>query len=156
MTSITSFFGSSEFVVAVVVTLLVAVSAYLSIAETALLRITRSRAQSMIDDGRWGSRHLLQLASHPDRFMNPLKLIVLSLLLTEAAVIGAVFEHHHGVKGFVVSGVVNVFVVYVLADAAPRLWALEHLERAAQLTASPVFRLVSFWPGRRLFASCFS
>jgi len=153
MSGITSFFGSSEFVVTVVVSLLIAASAYLSIAETALLRITRSRAQSMIDDGRWGSRHLLQLTSHPDRFMNPLKLIVLSLLLTEAAIIGAVFEHHQGFKGLVASGIVNVFVVYVLADAAPRLWALEHLEKAAQLTASPVYLLVSFWPVRLLSAA---
>ncbi len=150
MSSISSFFGSSEFVVTVVVASLIAVSAYLSIAETALLRITRSRAQSMIDDGRWGTRHLLQLTSHPDRFMNPLKLIVLSLLLTEAAIVGAVFEHHRGLQGLAVSGVVNVLVVYVLADAAPRLWALEHLERAAQLTASPVFLLVRFWPVRLL------
>jgi CBS domain containing-hemolysin-like protein len=150
MTAITSFFGSSEFVVSVVVVALIAASAYLSIAETALLRITRSRAQSMIDDGRWGSRHLLQLTSHPDRFMNPLKLIVLSFLLTEAAIIGVVFERDSGLQGLIVSGVANVFVVYVLADALPRMWAHQHLERAAQLTSSPVHLLVRLWPVRLL------
>ncbi|MBU6330744.1 MAG: hemolysin family protein, partial [Acidobacteria bacterium] len=40
----------------------------------------------------------------------------------------------------------------VLADAAPRLWALEHLERAAQLTATPTYLLVRLWPVRLLAA----
>ncbi|MBU6330664.1 MAG: DUF21 domain-containing protein, partial [Acidobacteria bacterium] len=152
MDPIVSFFGSSEFLVALVVLALIAVSAFLSIAETALLRMTRSRAQSMIDDGKWGSRDLLQLTSHPDRFMNPLKLLVLSCLLVEAAIIGAVFERHHGLQGLLIASAVNVLVVYVLADAAPRLWALEHLERAAQLTATPTYLLVRLWPVRLVAA----
>ncbi|NCY15460.1 MAG: HlyC/CorC family transporter [Actinobacteria bacterium] len=150
MDPIISYFGSSEFLVTIVVVVLIAMSAFLSVAETALLRMTRSRAQSMIEDGKWGTRNLLQLTSHPDRFMNPLKLIVLSCLLVEAAVVGAVFERHHGVRGLVISSIVNVFVVYVLADAAPRLWALEHMETAAQLTATPVYVLVGLWPIRLL------
>jgi CBS domain containing-hemolysin-like protein len=146
--SVSSFLGSGDFVIALVVAALIAVSAFLSIAETALLRMTRSRAQAMIEDGKWGSRNLLHLTSHPDRFMNPLKLMVLSCLLLEAAIVGAVFEHDHGLRGLIISSVVNVFVVYVLADAVPRLWALEHMERAAQLTATPVSLLVRLWPIR--------
>lgn len=148
MDSVSSFLGSGDFVIALVVVALIAVSAFLSIAETALLRMTRSRAQAMIDDGRWGSRNLLQLASHPDRFMNHLKLMVLSCLVLEAAIVGAVFEYRDGLRGLILSSIVNVFVVYVLADAAPRLWALEHMERAAQLTATPVSLLVRLWPIR--------
>jgi CBS domain containing-hemolysin-like protein len=148
MDSVSSFLGSGDFVIALVVAALIAVSAFLSIAETALLRMTRSRAQAMIDDGRWGSRNLLHLASHPDRFMNHLKLMVLSCLVLEAAIVGAVFEYRDGLRGLVLSSIVNVFVVYVLADAAPRLWALEHMERAAQLTATPVSLLVRLWPIR--------
>ena len=153
MDRIVSFFGSTEFVITLVVVGLIAVSAYLSVAETALLRMTRSRAQAMIDEGRWGTRNLLQLTSHPDRFMNPLKLIVLSCLLVEAAVVGATFEHHQGLRGLVLSSIINVFVVYVLADAAPRLWALEHLEKAVQLTATPVYLLVGLWPIRMVSAA---
>ncbi len=148
MHAIVSYFGSSEFVVTVIVVVLIGVSAFLSVAETALLRMTRSRAQSMIDDGKWGTRRLLALTSHPDRFMNPLKLIVLSCLLLEAAVVGAAFERHQGLRGLLLSSIVNVFVVFVLADAAPRMWALKHLERAAQITATPVFVIVSLWPVR--------
>ena len=148
MDSVSSFLGSGDFVIALVVVALIAVSAFLSIAETALLRMTRSRAQAMIDDGRWGSKNLLQLASHPDRFMNHLKLMVLSCLVLEAAIVGAVFEYRDGLSGLILSSIVNVFVVYVLADAAPRLWALEHMERAAQLTATPVSLLVRLWPIR--------
>ena len=148
MDSVSSFLGSGDFVIALVVVALIAVSAFLSIAETALLRMTRSRAQAMIDDGRWGSKNLLQLASHPDRFMNHLKLMVLSCLVLEAAIVGAVFEYRDGLRGLILSSIVNVFAVYVLADAAPRLWALEHMERAAQLTATPVSLLVRLWPIR--------
>jgi CBS domain containing-hemolysin-like protein len=150
MDPIVAYFGSSEFLLTLLVIALIAVSAFLSVAETALLRMTRSRAQSMIEDGRWGTKNLLQLTSHPDRFMNPLKLIVLSCLLVEAAVVGAAFERHQGMRGLVISSIVNVFVVYVLADSAPRLWALEHLEKAAQLTATPVYLLVGLWPIRLL------
>ena len=135
---------------AVAVILLIAVSAYLSIAESMLARMTTVRAQAMIDDGRWGTRHLLSLTAHPARVMNPLKLLVLACLLGESAIVGAAFVRATGTLGLVIALVVNVAVVFVLADAVPRLWTGEHLERAAQFTSTPVHHLVRLWPLRAL------
>ena len=135
---------------AVAVILLIAVSAYLSIAESMLARMTTVRAQAMIDDGRWGTGHLLSLTAHPARVMNPLKLLVLACLLGESAIVGAAFVRATGTLGLVIALVVNVAVVFVLADAVPRLWTGEHLERAAQFTSTPVHHLVRLWPLRAL------
>jgi CBS domain containing-hemolysin-like protein len=45
---------------------------------------------------------------------------------------------------------INVVVVFVLAEAAPKTWAIEHPEKAALLAAPPVSLLSSFWPLRVL------
>jgi len=40
------------------------------LAETALTRMTRSKAQALADESRWGGERLLDLVSHPERFLN--------------------------------------------------------------------------------------
>src|SRR4029077_16970474 len=44
----------------------------------------------------------------------------------------------------------EVCVIFVIAEAAPKTWAVQHGERAALLTARPVAALVRFWPLRVL------
>ena len=43
-----------------------------------------------------------------------------------------------GAWGVAVATFVNVVVVFVLAEAAPKTWAVQHPERSALLSARPV------------------
>ena len=61
---------SSEVAMLVVIIVLLLVSVFLAMAETALTRMTRSKAQALAEEGRWGSARLLELVSHPERFLN--------------------------------------------------------------------------------------
>jgi CBS domain containing-hemolysin-like protein len=135
-------------IVAIVVLLLVSV--FLALAETALTRMTRSKAQALADEGRSGSGPLNRLVSHPERFLNPVLLVVLVCQLVQATLVGIVAANLLGAIGVAVATFFNVVVVFVFAEAAPKTWAIQHSERAALLSARPVSWLVSFWPLRML------
>ncbi len=84
--------------------------------------------------------------AHPERFINPLLLVVLGLQAVQTALTTLLAEQLFGSIGVAVGVFVNVVVVFVLAEAAPKTWAIQHPERAGLLTARPVRALARFWP----------
>lgn len=134
----------------IAIAVLLAVSVFLALAETALTRMTRSKAQGLAEEGRRGAETLVRLVAHPERFLNPVLLVVLVCQLVQATLVGIVSARLLGALGVVVATVFNVVVVFVLAEAAPKTWAVQHPERAALLAARPVSALVGFWPLRVL------
>jgi CBS domain containing-hemolysin-like protein len=139
--------GSDTLMLVVIVVLLV-VSTFLAVAETALTRISRAKASALVEEGRSGARQLLALVEHPERFLNPVLLVVLVCQTVQAALTGVVADRLFGPWGVAVAVFVNVVIVFVLAEAAPKTWALLHPERAALLSARPVSALVAFAPLR--------
>jgi len=123
----------------------------LAVAETALTRINRSKANALVEEGRPGAHHLLALVEKPERFLNPLLLVILVCQVVEAALAGVLADRLWGGWGLVGVIVLNVIVVFVFAEAAPKTWAVLHPERAALLAARPVSALVAF-PLLRLVA----
>jgi putative hemolysin len=140
--------GGPEFVMLVVIVVLFVASTFLALAETALTRMTRSKAQAMADDRRPGSAKLLWLVAHPDRFLNPVLLMVLMCQLVMASLTGILANHWFGVWGVAVATFVNVVVVFVLAEAAPKTWAIQNPEQSALMAAGPVTLLARLWPVR--------
>jgi putative hemolysin len=134
----------------IVIVVLFVMSMFLALAETALTRMTRSKAQSLADDGRAGGVHLLRLVAHPERFLNPVLLVVLVCQLVQASLIGILADQWFGGWGVAIAMFFNVAVVFVLAEAAPKTWAIQHPEQAALLAAGPVALLARFWPVRIL------
>jgi CBS domain containing-hemolysin-like protein len=112
--------------------------------------MTQSKAQALADEERPGSRALMRLVSHPERFLNPILLVVLVCQLVQATLTGIVASNLFGAFGVAVATFFNVVLVFVLAEAAPKTWAIQHPERAALGSARPVSALVSFWPLRML------
>ncbi len=55
-----------------------------------------------------------------------------------------------GGLGVVVGLFINVVIVFVIAEAAPKTWAVQHTEHAALLAAGPVHALTRFWPLRMI------
>ncbi len=135
-------------VVAVVV-LLVA-SAFLALAETSLVRMTRAKAAALADAGRRGSRDLVRLTENPQGFLNPVLLLVLICQLVVATVVGLLASSWFGVWGVLVATVFEIVAIFVLGEAVPKNWAVHHPEQAALFSAPLVSTMVRFPPIRML------
>jgi CBS domain containing-hemolysin-like protein len=140
--------STTEWAMLATIVVLLLVSVFLAMAETALTRMTRSKAQALADDNRWGANRLLELVSHPERFLNGVLLVVLVCQLVQATLTGVLADRLFGPWGIAVATFVNVVLVFVLAEAAPKTWAIEHPEQAALVAAPPVAAMVRFWPLR--------
>ena len=141
--------GAQTAMIATIVVMLLA-SVFLALAETALTRMTRAKALALQEDDRRGARRLVELVSHPERFLNVVLLVVLVCQLVQATLTGIVSAQLFGAWGVAVATFLNVVVVFVLAEAAPKTWAIEHPERAALIAAPPVSALSRFGPLRLL------
>ncbi|MFN8039124.1 MAG: hemolysin family protein [Acidimicrobiales bacterium] len=136
----------TEIALLVVIFLLIVVSAFLALAETALTRISRARAASLVEDGRHGAVRLQELIAQPERFLNPVLLVVLVCQVVQAALTGVLADRLFGPWGIAAATFVNVVLVFVFAEAAPKTWAVLNPDRAALLSAAPVSALVRFPP----------
>lgn len=139
-------FGSTELELTVAVLGLLLLSIFLAMAETALTRISPMRARSIAAEGGLGSRRLPQLVERPEQFLNVVLLVVLVCQLVQATLVGILGERVFGPWGVVFATIVNVVVVFVVAEAIPKTWAIEHTERAARLSATPVWWISRLWP----------
>ena len=135
------------YVAAIVV--LIAVAGFLAMAETALTRMNRVKALSLEDEGRRGATTLVRLVEHPDRWLNAVLLVLLTCQLVTATLVGFLADRF-GPWGVVIATGFEVCVIFVIAEAAPKTWAVQHSERAALLVARPIAALVRFWPLRVL------
>src|SRR5438874_5861890 len=118
-------------------------------AETALTRTNRVKAMALEDEGHRGAATLVRLSEHPDRWLNTVLLVLLTCQLVTATLVGFLADRF-GPWGVVIALGFEVCVIFVIAEAAPKTWAVQHSERAALLVARPVAALVRFWPLRVL------
>ena len=135
--------------VALVAVLLV-VSGFLAAAETSLVRVSKSRARVLSEEGRRGSRALASLVTSPERFLNPVLLLVLVCQLTSATLVGVVAGHLFGPAGVIVATVCEVVVIFVLFEAIPKNFAVAHPDVTALVSAPLVAGLLRVAPVRWL------
>jgi CBS domain containing-hemolysin-like protein len=134
-------------VVAIIV--LIGFTGFLALSETALTRMNRVKALSLEDEGKRAASTLVRLTEHPERWLNPVLLVLLTCQLVTATLVGFLADRF-GPWGVVIATAFEVCVIFVVAEAAPKTWAVQHGERAALLAARPVAALVRFWPLRVL------
>jgi CBS domain containing-hemolysin-like protein len=139
--------GSDWILLAVVIVLIIA-SAFLALSETALTRINRIKAITLEEEGRRGAHALVQLVEHPERFLNPVLLLLLVCHLVVGSLVGYLAERLFGARGLIGGILFEVVVIFVFAEAAPKTWAVQHIERAALLVARPVYAIANFPPIR--------
>ncbi|MBV8159918.1 MAG: HlyC/CorC family transporter [Acidimicrobiia bacterium] len=135
------------YVIGIVV--LIGAAGFLAMAETALTRMSRVKALALEDEGRRSAANLLRLVEHPERWLNPVLLVLLTCQLVTATLVGFLADRF-GPWGVVAATGFEVCVIFVIAEAAPKTWAVQHADRAALLAARPVAALVHFWPLRVL------
>jgi CBS domain containing-hemolysin-like protein len=133
-------------VVAVVV--LVATAAFLAAAETALTNLPRVRAIALVEEHHRGAPALLRILEQRERVLNPVLLLVLVCHLVAATIVGVVATRYLGTFGIVVAVFVEVLLIFVFAEAAPKTYALQHPERTAIFVAPVVDVLARFPPVR--------
>ena len=110
--------------------------------------MNKVKAMTLAEEQPRRGRALLRLIGHPERFLNPLLLVLLVCQLVQATLVGILSERLFGTIGIIIATVFNVVIVFVFAEAAPKTWALQHPERSALLVARPVAALVAFPPIR--------
>lgn len=128
--------------------LLLVAAAFLAMAETSLTRLPHARAKALLEEGRRGAASLEHLLANRQRALNPVLLAVLTCHLSAAVMLGIVAHSYFGAPGLVLATVIEIVAIFVLAEAAPKTYALEHPEQSALLVAPVVNGLVDFAPYR--------
>jgi putative hemolysin len=136
--------GDTWLVVAVAILLLF--SGFFAMAETSLVRMNKSRARALRDQGRRGARPLVRLTERPETFLNPLLLLVLVCQLVSATMVGVLAGHLFGAAGVFVATALEVIVIFVVFEAIPKNFAVQHLDATALATAPIVGAILRFWP----------
>ena len=100
--------GASDTYLIVAVAVLLMLSGFFALSETSLTRMSKSRARSLRDQGRHGAKALVGLADAPEKFLNPLLLLVLICQLVSATMVGVLAAprlrgrghlHRHRLRG---------------------------------------------------------
>jgi len=131
-----------ELAAAAAVIVMIAVAALLAVAETSITRISTARAEALVEEGRRGARVLRRLIDQRERVLNPLLLVALGCQLGAATILAVLVDRRWGMGAVVMVFVIELIVIFVLAEALPKSWSLAHPDRSATLIA-PVARVVS-------------
>jgi putative hemolysin len=133
----------------VAVGLILVMLVFLAVAETALNRISKVKAEALAESLDTRASHaLVRLVAHPERFINPVLVTVTFLQTGQAFLTSLLAARLFGPVGVVVGFVLNVVVFFVLSEAMPKTWAVLSAERAGLATARLTEMIVSFPPLR--------
>ncbi|MEO7429208.1 MAG: hemolysin family protein [Acidimicrobiales bacterium] len=138
-----------DWLLAGVVVVLFLFSIVLAVAETALTRVSKAKAQALAETAGKRGEALLSLVEHQE-WLNPTLLLVLSTQLVQAATLGVLAGRVLGGWGVVGATALNVTLFFVVAEVAPKTWAIQHTERAALAAAPPIKALAGWGPLRLL------
>jgi len=140
-------FSGTDVWMLVAIVILLLILAFLAMAETALNRISKVKAQAIADSmGTRSARQLARLAHHPERFINALLVTITICQTAQAFLTSILADRLFGTVGLIVAFVLNVVVFFVLAEAVPKTYAVLHPERAALVSTGPTAALVGFPP----------
>ena len=150
---------------------LVLLAAVLAVAETAFTHLGRARAEA-IDNARSGKSRdknrddegdgtangdetdpahagvLVALLERRSAVLNPVLFLVLVCHLAVATIVAVVAYDNWGLSAVLVALGIELVVIYVVAEAAPKTWALENTDRAAVRVAPLVRGLAALAPLR--------
>ena len=132
----------------VAIVVLLVLTAGLTAAEAALARITRPRAEDLAAEGRRHGDVLADVVRRPEQTITTLVFLRIACLLAHATLVGALANDVLGPVGMGVAIALDVAVVFVLAETAPKTWAVLDPERVALAVARPVRAVAAVAPLR--------
>lgn len=123
------------------IALLVVIAALIAAGETALTRISHARAESLAAENLPGAAALADLLTDREASLAPLLLLRIIFHLAAATIVTVLVIDRAGTGWVAFVVALEVVGLYVLAEAMPRTWALQHPDTAAR-RAAPVVRVV--------------
>ncbi|MEY2419203.1 MAG: magnesium and cobalt exporter, family [Actinomycetota bacterium] len=141
---------SGDVILGVIIVVLLILATFLALAETSVTRLSKHKAQVLADERRRGAKELVRITDHPERYLNPVLLVVLGSHLAIGSLVGLIAERRFGAAGFVLGIVFEIIFIFVIGEAAPKTWAVLNSERAALIVAKPVVAIGDFPPMRFL------
>ncbi|MCU1394508.1 MAG: hypothetical protein JWM34_2936 [Ilumatobacteraceae bacterium] len=139
-------FTQTDALMVAAIFVLLVILAFCSAAEMGLSRMTKPKADSLLDQGHKSAKVLAKLVADPERWINPLLLTVFICQIVQSTLTAVVFDDLFGTWGVVAGVFINVLVFFVFAEAVPKTYAVLFPQRAALLTARPAAALVAFPP----------
>ena len=138
-------FGAPQMAMVLILIVLIVSAGFLALSETALTRMSRIRAAALADEGKKGAHTLKRLVDHPERFLNPLLLLLLVCHTVSGILVSQLFAPI-GFVGLALGVGAEISVIFVLAESWPKTWAVQRHDRAALLCAPFVAAVVAFPP----------
>lgn len=136
---------TSDWLIATAIVVLFLLSIVLAVAETALTRVSKAKAQALAETKGKKGEVLLSLVEHQE-WLNPTLLVVLSAQLVQSTLLGVLASRLFGPWGVLAATVLNVTLFFVVAEVAPKTWAIQHTDRAALAAARPIKALANWGP----------
>ncbi len=124
---------------------LLALSAFFSIAETAMMAINRYRLQHLVSEGHGGAIRVAEMLKRTDRLLGGI-LIGNTLVITGATTIASVIAVRlfgEDKLVYVISPIVVGFLIIVFSEITPKVVGATHPERTALLLSLPL--KISLW-----------
>ena len=134
----------NESEVAGIIAFVVAISAaaFLAAAETAITRVSTARAEALVEEGRRGARTLRDLIDRREHVLPPILFMVLACQIGAATVMTIIVMEHWGTWQLACAFIAELLLLYAVAEALPKSWALAHPDRSATM-AAPLVKLLS-------------
>lgn len=111
--------------------LLLGVVAVAAAVESGLVRASVAKATSLAEAGRRGADRLARVLADAPRYLNPVLFVGLAAQTVQAGLVGVISARTLGGWWPMLIIAADVLVVYVIAEAIPRTWAVQHPESAA-------------------------
>lgn len=137
-------FGGVQISMVITIVVLILACALLAMAETALTRMSRIRAGSLVEDGRRGAPALQRLVDSPDQWLNALLFLLLVCHLVIGFMVPYLLEEPFGAWGILVGIVAEAVVIFVASELVPKNYAVRNADRAALAVAPIISGIVRF------------
>jgi CBS domain containing-hemolysin-like protein len=148
MTVLAATFGSADAVALIAIVVLLVMAVVLVAAEEALTRTNLVRATSLVETDPKRAERLVRILEEPEAVINPLRLVVLMVQLTETTLVAVLATRFFTWPAVLALVVLNVGVVFVVAEAVPRTLGILRTDGTALVLARPIQLLARFAPIR--------
>jgi len=127
----------------VLVGILLVVSFFLSLSETALIALSRIRLRHLVIKGVRHAKTVNKIVSHLDRLITSILVGNNIVNVGISAIATGIFIYFLGPKwGVIISTIVVSFLILVFAEITPKLFASQYPEKVSLMMAKPINALV--------------
>lgn len=122
----------------VLLIILIALSAFFSGVETAVMSVSLIKAKSLVRQKRRGAKALLRIKENPHRFLITILIGNNLVNIFAASIATLVFTRMFGSTGVGIATGIMTFLILVFGEITPKTFATHNAERISLLVARPI------------------